>query len=92
MTLRSETTVEYYFDKAYLFYCKTHDCLRVSNNHEDSVLLEGVTQKNINDFIKTYIQYVLDNTELYEYFKNALADKEYSEKSEELTDCEGRPL
>ena len=40
MPLRTETTVEYYFDKAYLFYCKTHECLRVSDNHEDSELLQ----------------------------------------------------
>ena len=55
MPLRTETTVEYYFDKAYLFYCSTHDCLRVSNNHEDSVLLQGITQKDVNEFISSYI-------------------------------------
>ena len=92
MTLRSETTVEYYFKEPYLFFCKHHNTLGISEAHGDSVQLEGVDQDNINDFIKTYIQYVLDNTELYEYFKNSLADKEYSEKSEELTDCEGRPI
>ena len=82
MPLRTETTVEYYFNNPYLFYCKHHDMLGISEAHEDSVQISGVTQENINDFIKTYIQYVLDNTELYEYFKNALADKKYAEEKE----------
>ena len=72
MPLRTETTVEYYFDKAYLFYCKTHDCLRVSNNHEDSVLLNGVTQKDVNNFISNYISYVLDDDDLKDQFEQSL--------------------
>ena len=77
MTLRSETTVEYYFKEPYLFFCKHHDTLGISEAHGDSVQLNGVTQKNINDFIKTYFEYILENEELVEYFKNALADNEY---------------
>ena len=73
MPLRTETTVEYYFDKAYLYYCKQHDCFRVSNNHEDSVLLNGVEQKDINNFIENYIEYVLEDTELKELFIGSLA-------------------
>ena len=82
MTLQSETTVEYRFRDAYLFYCKHHDTLGVSEAHEDSVQLSGVTQENINDFIKSYFEYVLENEELVEYFKNALADKKYAEEKE----------
>ena len=82
MTLRAETTYEYRFKDAYMYYCEHHDCLRVTDDHEDSVLLAGVTQKNINDFIECYFEYVLDNTELAEYFKNALADKKYAEEKE----------
>ncbi len=82
MTLRSETTVEYYFKEPYLFFCKHHDMLGISEAHGDSVQLNGVTQENINDFITTYFEYVLDNTELAEYFKNALADKKYAEEKE----------
>ncbi len=69
MTLRSETTVEYYFKDAYLFYCKHHDTLGISEAHGDSVQLSGVTQENINDFIKTYFEYVLEDTELRDAFK-----------------------
>ena len=57
MPLRTETMVEYYFDNAYLYYCKQHDCLRVTNNHADSVLLNGVEQGDIDNFISSYIEY-----------------------------------
>ena len=82
MTLRSETTVEYHFKEPYLFYCKHHDTLGISEAHGDSVQLNGVSEENINDFIKTYFEYVLENEELAEYFKNALADKKYAEEKE----------
>ena len=82
MTLRSETTVEYHFNDPYLFFCKHHSTLGISESHGDSVQLNGVTEKNINDFIKTYFEYVLDNAELVEYFKDALADKKYAEEKE----------
>ena len=80
MTLRAETTVEYRFREPYLFFCKHHDTLGISEAHEDSVQLTGITQENINDFIATYFEYVLDNEELAEYFKNAIADKKYAEE------------
>ena len=73
MTLQSETTVEYRFRDAYLFYCKHHDTLGVSEAHEDSVQLSGVTQENINDFISTYYEYVLDDAPMKEYFKERLS-------------------
>ena len=72
MPLRTETTVEYYLDSAYLFYCKEHDCLRVSNNHEDSVLFNGVTQDKVNDFISNYIEYVLEDESLRDRFNFSL--------------------
>ena len=84
MTLRSETTVEYHFKEPYLFYCKHHDTLGVSEAHEDSVQLSGVTQENINDFIKTYFEYVLDNAELVEYFKERLAKVKEEEEIDKL--------
>ena len=81
MTLRSETNVEYFFKDAYLFYCKHHDTLGISEAHGDSVQLNGISSENINDFIKTYFDIVLENEELVEYFKNALADKKYAEEN-----------
>tara|TARA_Y100001963_G_scaffold69732_1_gene97085 strand:- start:44 stop:307 length:264 start_codon:yes stop_codon:yes gene_type:complete len=72
MTLRSETTVEYHFNDPYLFFCKHHSTLGISESHGDSVQLEGVDQDNINDFIKTYFEYVLDDAPMLEYFKERL--------------------
>ena len=82
MTLRSETNIEYFFKDAYLFYCKHHDTLGISEAGTDSVQLNGVTQENINYFIKNYFDIVLENEELVEYFNNALADKKYAEEKE----------
>ena len=69
MPLKTETTVEYYFDNAYLYYCKQHDCFRVSNNHEDSILLNGVEQSDVDSFICNYIEYVIEDTDLKDAFK-----------------------
>ena len=82
MTLHAETTVEYRFKDAYLFYCKHHDTLGISDNHEDSVQINGVSQDNVNTFIEHYFEYVLENEELKEFFKNTLADKKYAEEKE----------
>jgi len=68
MPLRSETTVEYFFDKPYMFFCKHHDTLGISDNHEDSVQINGVSQDNINTFIEHYFEYVLEDTPMKEYF------------------------
>ena len=81
MTLRSETTVEYYFKEPYLFFCKHHDTLGISEAHGDSVQLSGVTQENINDFISTYFEYVLDDAPMKEYFKERLERVEEKEEA-----------
>ena len=86
MPLRTETTVEYYFNNAYLYYCEAHACLRVSENHEDSVLCNGVRRKDINNFIENYFEYVLEDTELKEYFKSRLdLDKDIKRLEKELS-------
>ena len=72
MPLRSTTTVEYDFNNAYMYYCKDHNCFRVSDNHEDSVLLNGVTPDKVNDFISNYIEYVLHNDDLKDQFQQSL--------------------
>ena len=72
MPLKSTTTVEYDFNNAYLYYCKDHNCFRVSDNHEDSVLLNGVTPDKVNDFISNYIEYVLHNDDLKDQFQQSL--------------------
>jgi len=79
--LHSETTIEYRFKDAYLFYCKHHDTLGISEAHGDSVQLNGVTQEDINDFIVTYFEYVLDDAPLKEYFKERLERVEDKEEA-----------
>ena len=81
MTLRSETTVEYYFKEPYLFFCKHHDTLGISEAHADSVQLNGVTQENINDFIECYFEYILDDAPMKEYFKERLSKAKESEEA-----------
>ena len=81
MTLRSDTTVEYYFDSANLFYCKHHDTLGVVNKDGDSVQLNNITQENINDFLKNYFDFVLDDQPMVEYFKERLERVEEKEEA-----------
>jgi hypothetical protein len=76
MPLQSNTTVEYEFNKPYMYYCQHHECLRVSDKHEDSVLLNGIPKDVVNNFISNYIGYVLDNDDLKEAFENSLKEKE----------------
>ena len=86
MPLRTETSYEYYFDRAYLFYCKQHDCFRVSDNHEDSVCLNGITSENVNDFIANYFEYALEDKDLKDHFRKALKLKELEAKQKEYED------
>jgi len=86
MPLRTETTFEYYYDNAYLFYCNTHNCMRVSDNHEDSVVLNGVTSKDVNDFIANYFEYALEDVDLKDHFRKALKLKELDKKQKEYED------
>ena len=54
MSLHPEVTFEYYFSNASIYYYKEHSCLRVTNDHEDSVLLNGLSEENIDNFIRYY--------------------------------------
>ena len=81
MTLRSETTVEYTFRDPYIYYCNHHDTLGITEDHGDSVQLNGISQENINDFIKTYFEYVLDDAPMAEYFKERLSKVKETEEA-----------
>ena len=82
MNLKSETAVEYFFENAYLSFCDRHDTLIVCNNHEDRIVLSGVKQKDINNFIECYFEYVLDDAPLKEYFKDRLSKVKESTEEE----------
>ena len=81
MTLTFESTHDYQLSNASLYYCAAHDTLRVCDNYTDSVLLSGVTRKDVNDFIEKYFEYVLEqdaSTELAKAFKEVTKGKEKS--------------
>tara|TARA_R100000458_G_scaffold35562_1_gene32950 strand:+ start:216 stop:497 length:282 start_codon:yes stop_codon:yes gene_type:complete len=82
MPLTYETTHEYHLNNASLFYCSEHDTLRVCDNYEDSILLSGVTSKNLNDFIEKYIEYVLKDEDLKDVFKKGVQVKQLNENLE----------
>ena len=63
MSLSPETHYEYYFKDASLYYCKEHGALRVVEQFEDSVLLNGITEDDIDTFIKYYNINVKDKKE-----------------------------
>ena len=55
-------------------YCGDHETLRITNDFEDSVHLEGVDKDDINTFIERYFEYVLKqskNSKLVKAFKEA---------------------
>ena len=72
MPLKSETTVEYYFNKPYMYYCQHHDCLRVADASGDSILHNNLQKDVINTFIENYIEYVLEDTDLKDQFEKSL--------------------
>jgi len=63
MSLSPEVTYEYYFRNPSLYFCREHGCLRVTDDHEDSVLLNGLSEENIDTFIKYYQINVKDKKE-----------------------------
>ena len=56
--LQQETTVEYTFNKPFMHYCQEHECLRVADTSGDSILLNGLKEEVIDDFIEMYNKYV----------------------------------
>ena len=55
-------------------YCADHDTLRISDDFEDSVHLEGIDKEHIDKFIERYFEYVLKqskNSKLVKTFKEA---------------------
>ena len=60
-------------------YCDDHETLRVCEQFEDSVTLEGITRKDVNYFIEKYFEYVLElpkTSKLMKAFKEVTEPKE----------------
>jgi len=64
MPLTYESTHEYHFKDASMFFCQEHDCLRITEGYEDSILINGITEEKVDDFIKFYNKYVKKNENL----------------------------
>ena len=72
--LKPTTNYEFYFRNPSLMYCADHETLRISDDFEDSVHLEGIDKEHIDKFIERYFEYVLKqskNSKLVKAFKEA---------------------
>ena len=76
---KPELNYHFYLKDASLFYCDDHDTLRICDQLEDSITLEGVTRKDVNYFIEKYFEYVLElpkTSKLIKAFKEVPEPKE----------------
>jgi len=62
MSLTFETTHEYYLRDADLHYCSEHECLVVTRDYEDKLLINGVDHDTLLKFARKLIQEDLDKT------------------------------
>ena len=84
--LKPETQYTYYFKNPNLMYCEAHNTLRISEDYEDAVHLEGLSQKDINTFIKFYFKHILevvDDSPLMKSFKDVVEVTEPKEVNAE---------
>jgi len=51
MTLSFETTHEYYMKDPAMYYCAEHNGLCISEDYEDTIRFQGVTEKAIIKFV-----------------------------------------
>ena len=50
MALNFETTHEYYLRDANIYYCSEHEALIVTRDHEDRVLINGISNETMLEF------------------------------------------
>ena len=56
--LQQETTIEFTFNRPFMHYCQEHECLRVADSSGDGLLLNGLKEEHIDEFIELYNKYV----------------------------------
>ena len=56
--LQQETTIEFTFNRPFMHYCQEHECLRIGDSSGDNILLNGLKEEHIEDFINMYNKYV----------------------------------
>ena len=77
--LKPELNYHFYLKDASLYYCDDHNTLRVCDQLEDGITLEGVTRNDVNHFIEKYFEYVLElpkTSKLIKAFKEVTEPKE----------------
>jgi len=78
MALNFDTTHEYYVPDADIHYCSEHECLVVTRDYEDKLLINGVDYGTMLSFARKFVQKDLDKT-LAKY-----ETKEVNEESKEV--------
>ena len=56
MSLTFETTHEYYLRDADLHYCSEHECLVVTRDYEDKLLINGIDKETMLSFAKKLVK------------------------------------
>ena len=72
MTLEFETTHEYYLRDANIYYCSEHEALIVTRDHEDRVLINGISKETMLKFARKFYTDSLQD-ELTQEDKDALS-------------------
>ena len=52
--LQFQSTHEYYLGDASLYYCSEHDSLIIADDHTDRLIISGISDAVVNDFIKNH--------------------------------------
>ena len=52
--LQFQTTHEYYLGDASIYYCSEHDSLIIADDYTDRLVISGISETVVNDFIKKY--------------------------------------
>ena len=61
MALNFETTHEYYLHDATIHYCSEHEALIVTRDHEDRVLINGISNETMLKFAAEFYKESLKN-------------------------------
>ena len=78
MALNFDTTHEYFLRDADVYYCEDHECLIVTKDYEDKLLINGISYEEMLSFARKLVQKDLDKT-LAKY-----ETKEVNEESKEV--------
>ena len=88
MALSYESTHEYYMKDPTMFYCESHNCLRITRDFEDSVMITGVTNNTLKEFVdglfKNYPELAASFEKTSEVGKKTTSSKKSSSKTESI--------